>query len=209
MKLNESNIINNKNIQGALSDCKIIYMEGFFITERFSTANYFVKYAKQNNKAFVFNVSAPYLCEKYAQDMKHFVENCDILFGNINEFTALCKAMKLEDIDTLFKHLLSIYVNEKEMEYGKIIVMTNGAKNVICMHSQNVRESYDVPSIEKNKIKDTVGAGDSFVAGFLAALCKGKDPSTALTWGCKAAREIIQQSGCTIPSYNCDFLKTC
>lgn len=205
MKINISKIEHSNDIQGALNNCKIIYMEGFFITERFDTANYFVKYANQNNKAFVFNVSAPYLCEKYGQDMKYFVENCDILFGNINEFNALCKAMNISDIDTLFDHLVSIYKNGKEMEYGKIIVMTNGAKNVLCRHSDNVRESFNVPPVDKSKIKDTVGAGDSFVAGFIAALCSGKDPSIALTWGCKAAREIIQQSGCTIPNHDADF----
>lgn len=207
MEITKQQIKNDQNISSALNQSKILYMEGFFITKRFETAKYFIDYAKQNKKAFVFNISAPYLCDAYPDDMKFFVENCDILFGNIQEYTALCKIFKLDSIDKLFEYLCSIYNNEKELEFDKILVMTNGSKSVHCMHSQLKKETMQVPQIERNKIKDTVGAGDSFVAGFLAGLCFGNGPEVALKWGCCAAKEIIQQTGCTIPSYSSDFIR--
>lgn len=200
-------IVNDDDINCSLDQSKILYMEGFFISNRFEIAKHFLDYAKANKKVFVFNISAPYLSDMFPEDIKYFVENCDILFGNVNEYQALCKAYNINTVDKLFDELCLKYKNEKELEFDKILVMTNGSKSVLCTHSKNKKEVVDVPKIEKSKIKDTVGAGDSFVAGFLGALCFGKDPAIALKWGCRSAREIIQQPGCSIPPYSSNFLK--
>ncbi len=43
----------------------------------------------------------------------------------------------------------------------------------------------------KVKVKSTVGAGDSFVAGLVLSLAKGESPETALAWGTAAASAAV------------------
>ena len=43
----------------------------------------------------------------------------------------------------------------------------------------------------KVKVKSTVGAGDSFVAGLVLSLAKGEPPETALAWGTAAASAAV------------------
>lgn len=43
----------------------------------------------------------------------------------------------------------------------------------------------------KVKVKSTVGAGDSFVAGLVLSLAKGDPPETALAWGAAAASAAV------------------
>ena len=57
-----------------------------------------------------------------------------------------------------------------------------------------------VPLLPKEKLVDTNGAGDAFVGGFLAYLAKGGDLAACCNAGNYAARQIIQVSGCKIPS---------
>ena len=58
-----------------------------------------------------------------------------------------------------------------------------------------------MPLLPKELLVDTNGAGDAFVGGFLAMLAKGCDIATCVGAGNYAARQIIQVSGCKIPSY--------
>lgn len=206
-KITVEDIQFDEKIQNALSVADIIYMEGFFLPGRSKEARYFLNYCKNKNKLFVFNISAVYLSETLPEDMKYFVENCDILFGNQQEYDALCTAIGENNCENLLQNLCNKYENKKLSKYGKIAVVTNGSKSVYCMHSNNNKDVLDVPKIDKTKIKDTTGAGDSFVAGFLAGFCLGENPFKCLKWGCYAAQEIIQQVGCTLPTYSSNHIR--
>jgi len=58
-----------------------------------------------------------------------------------------------------------------------------------------------VPAIEKDKIVDTNGAGDSFVGGFFSALVMGKELKGAIDEGNKLAGVVVQNSGCMFKGY--------
>jgi fructokinase len=54
--------------------------------------------------------------------------------------------------------------------------------------------------------EDSVGAGDAFLAGFLAAFFDGKDLNTALTEASAIGAFVASQPGAT-PNYNKDVIK--
>ena len=61
--------------------------------------------------------------------------------------------------------------------------------------------SFPVPKLAKEALVDTNGAGDAFVGGFLAKLAQGCALPECVSAGNYAARQIIQVSGCKIPSF--------
>ena len=82
----------------------------------------------------------------------------------------------------------------------RVVVFTQG-KDPTLVACGGVISSFPVPLLPKEKLVDTNGAGDSFVGGFLAMLAKGSDIATCVNAGHYAARQIIQVSGCKIPSF--------
>ena len=72
-----------------------------------------------------------------------------------------------------------------------------------CAGGEQQLNEYDVMAnpweLTKEKIKDTNGAGDAFVGGFLSQLALGSPEPMCVRIGHFAAGAIIQQSGCTCP----------
>ncbi len=62
------------------------------------------------------------------------------------------------------------------------------------------------PVTKADKLVDTNGAGDAFVAGFLSQLLLGKDLVDCVNAGHWSAGVIIQHVGCTYPE-ECTFRK--
>jgi ribokinase len=73
------------------------------------------------------------------------------------------------------------------MRPGATLVMKMGPGGA-CAIRDGVRAQARAPVAE---IFDTVGAGDAFNAGYLAAIARGDDLPSALAFGCSTATEII------------------
>ncbi|KAK8754321.1 hypothetical protein OTU49_015596 [Cherax quadricarinatus] len=87
----------------------------------------------------------------------------------------------------------------------KLVVVTKGPSPLLYVHNHEVRER-PVPPISPKGIVDTTGAGDSFVGGFLAALSTGQPIDKCLDCGTWTAQKLLQQKGCTLPSFPATFL---
>lgn len=182
-----------------------VYVEGFFLTQRVELSKFILNCCNENKKPFVFNISGVYMCELQPEDMKYFGEKCDVLFGNAKEYAALSKiANHKGDIRDFAIKLVSKHPKKDYLPFGKIVVVTNGSKSVICAYGDGNLKEMDVPKIDVEQIRDTTGAGDSFVSGFLAGIFNDKCPEKCLAWGCWVSQKIIQEYGCTVPSYPSD-----
>lgn len=78
---------------------------------------------------------------------------------------------------------------------SRLLVMTRGGKPLYVLNDGKLKE-FDVLPISKEKIVDTDGAGDAFVAGFLAQYVKNKDIPDCVKCGLWTSSEVIQQHGC-------------
>lgn len=75
----------------------------------------------------------------------------------------------------------------RRLEPGTSLVVKNGAKGATGFQSGATMRVDAVPS----PVFDTIGAGDSFNAGYLLARMEGSDLTDALAAGCRAAAAII------------------
>ncbi|XP_015120776.1 adenosine kinase 2 [Diachasma alloeum] len=179
-----------------LENSEYIYISGFFLTVSPVTIQTVAKHAHEKNKMFMMNLSAPFLCEFFKEPMLAAFPYVDILFGNETEADAFSKANDLKTTDRREIALIMSKINKINDKRKRLVVITQGAENVIVAKDDTVTE-YPVRRIQEDKVVDTNGAGDAFVGGFLAQYILGKSIDVCIECGVWAATEIVQRSGCT------------
>ncbi len=80
---------------------------------------------------------------------------------------------------------------------SKMVIVTKGDKGAL-LYSDGV--FYEHPGFKVNAV-DTVGAGDAFLAGFIAALLEEKTNDKALEFACAAGAFVASKAGAT-PEYD-------
>jgi fructoselysine 6-kinase len=79
------------------------------------------------------------------------------------------------------------YLKDKTDRGMKLAVATFGEKGSLAFDGQHFFEGRVYPA----KVVNTVGAGDSFIAGFLYGILTGKSITEALDKGAKVAAEVV------------------
>lgn len=195
---------------------KVVYIENYFFSHSPSVVWDIVKLCKIQGVIIVFNLSGVYLFEKHAADIASLVKYVDIVVGNESEFVALANTREWKiysDIFDLANKICAIGVQTlssvspgdikpAKLRYledlGKVTVVTRGHKPILCAAEGN--PLFSTPTLNpKFGVKDTTGAGDAFVAGFLMGIIHELPLSQCVHLGCYASTEIIQQIGCSPP----------
>lgn len=183
------------------TDPKFYYIEGFFIPNKMDICrSVYERYSANPNCQFITNLNAPYIIKNFQKDITWMVKKADVVFGNRDEFEELAKINGYENMDDLFSELFASYSNKLVQ---KKIVVTDGADDVVFYKGDaNGIESgsVPVPLVKKEDIVDTTGAGDSFVAGFIYELMRGKDIRECIEVGIKISSQVIRVIGCNLPS---------
>lgn len=122
------------------------------------------------------------------------------LIDNLLSHTKVLK-MNDEEQDVISK----IYGVDKELVFNyllteyhdlELIIMTRGAHGAMAIDQHN---AYDHPGY-KISVVDTVGSGDSFLAGFLSRYLRGETVEIALDFACRMGAFVATQKG-AIPRY--------
>ncbi|EAY86759.1 hypothetical protein OsI_08139 [Oryza sativa Indica Group] len=155
---------------------KYIYIAGFFLTVSPDSIQLVAEHAAANNKVFLMNLSAPFICEFFRD--------------------APGEVLATENVEEI-----ALKISQLPLASGKqkrIAVITQGADPVVVAEDGQVK-TFPVILLPKEKLVDTNGAGDAFVGGFLSQLVQQKSIEDSVKAGCYAANVIIQRSGCTYP----------
>ncbi|KAL8167972.1 hypothetical protein V2J09_009471 [Rumex salicifolius] len=177
---------------------KYYYIAGFFLTVSPESIMLVAEHAAANNKCFIMNLSAPFICEFFKDPQEKALPYVDYVFGNETEARTFSKVHGWET-DNVEEIAIKISQWPKASDARKrIVVITQGADPVVVAQDGKV-QSFPVPLLPKEKLVDTNGAGDAFVGGFLAQLVQGKPIEECVRAGNYAANVIIQRSGCTYP----------
>lgn len=94
-------------------------------------------------------------------------------------------------IDDQSKEEIQVFLQEMYKKGPKVVVVTRGEEGSLAFDGQNFYEYGIVPC----EVADTMGAGDSFIAGFLYAICQGKGIQEAMADGAANSSITISYSG--------------
>ncbi|CAH9115641.1 unnamed protein product [Cuscuta europaea] len=156
------------------------------------------EHAAANNKLFMMNLSAPFICEFFWEVQEKALSYVDYIFGNETEVRTFSKVHGWET-DNVEEIALKISQWAKVSEtHNWITIITQGADPVVVAEDGKVK-LYPVITLPKEKLVDTNGAGDAFVGGFISQLVQEKPIAECIRAGCYEANVIIQRPGCTYP----------
>ncbi|RDX91182.1 Adenosine kinase 2, partial [Mucuna pruriens] len=177
---------------------KYFYISGFFLTVSPDSIQLVAEHAAANNKIFMMNLSAPFICEFFKDAQEKVLPYMDFVFGNETEARIFSKVHGWET-DKVEEIALKISQWPKASGTRKrITVITQGA-DPVCIAEDGKVKLYPVIPLPKEKLVDTNGAGDAFVGGFLSQLIQEKPIEECVRAGCYASNVIIQRPGCTYP----------
>ena len=190
-------------IQALLKQTRIVYAAGFPITTP-AGPEVLMALGKELNasgKTFCMNLSAPFIIQvpPFKAALDAALQHVDFLFGNETEAATFGEVSGWgTDVGQV---ALKIAALPKACgSRPRVVVFTQG-KDPTLVACGGTLSSFPVPLLPKEQLVDTNGAGDAFVGGFLAMLAKGCDLAACVSAGNYAARQIIQVSGCKIPSF--------
>ncbi|XP_033469151.1 adenosine kinase isoform X1 [Epinephelus fuscoguttatus] len=177
---------------------KVYYIAGFFLTVSLESMLKVAKHASENNKLFCLNLSAPFICQFFKDNLMQVLPYVDMLFGNETEAAAFAKALDFEtkDLKEIAKKTQALpKVNTKRQ---RVVVLTHGKDDTVMAQGDKIK-TFPVLKIDPKDIVDTNGAGDAFVGGFLSELVQERPLEQCVKAAHYAANVIIRRAGCTFP----------
>jgi adenosine kinase len=193
---NEYKVDHLKENMAILTKAKIVYSSGFFTTVSPDSLELISTTCKEGDKTFCFNLSAPFIMQvpPFKACLMKTLPYVDYLFGNETE--ALTFAQSESWTETAIPEIAKkIAALPKEGSKPRTVVITQGKDPTVVVVNGEVTE-YPIIELPKEKLKDTNGAGDSYVGGFIAGLALGKPIADCHAAAAYAASVIVQTSGC-------------
>ena len=83
----------------------------------------------------------------------------------------------------------------------KLLVVTCGASAAICA-TRSQTWQYPAVKLSAEQVKDTTGAGDAFLAGFLSQLLDNQPLEVCVARGHQTAALVVTQTGCRLPVWS-------
>jgi len=220
-KYDTSDLWNSFNTQ-MLKNTKVIYVEGYFLAHSFETSMELATFAQRNQITLVFNLCGEYVCEdiSYVENVLKILPFVDIMFGNRSEFDVFINTVeaKIDTSTSVIKNLRALITGEgidnldmkienicespvRSKPKSLIVVVTEGCEPVQCYSIGDRLKtiSVPVPKLDKDLVKDTIGAGDSFIAGFIYVFIRERSLRACIEFAIWSAQKMIQQTGLTLP----------
>lgn len=187
MELSEKHILSQhfENVSHVHLEGYLAYFENVL---EFST-----KHAQENRATISLDLSSIDVIANCSGRLKECAAKANIIFGNFEEMKKFTDCTEIESIFKYFK---------KE----HIVVVTNGSQGG-WFKAKGTDQINHFEAIETNNILDTTGAGDFFIAGFLAGFLGKEDISLSIKIANLAASYVIQQDGTELRSQKWQELK--
>jgi fructokinase len=140
-----------------------------------------INYAKYT--VFDVNLRAPFYTKEL---INHLMHEADFIKFNDDEIYEISEYLQ-SPFHSLEQNILFI----AEQTNTKHICVTKGSHGAVLYYNNQ----FYYNSGYKIKVADTVGAGDSFLAGLLSKLLAGENPQNAIDFACAIGALVAQKEG--------------
>eukprot|EP01060_Flectonema_neradi_P037222 TRINITY_DN7428_c3_g1_i1.p1 TRINITY_DN7428_c3_g1~~TRINITY_DN7428_c3_g1_i1.p1 ORF type:complete len:469 (+),score=65.87 TRINITY_DN7428_c3_g1_i1:43-1449(+) len=207
----------NPEVLQAIVQASIFYCEGFVFNASPDAIFKLALHAHAELKFFCMNISAAFVPGLHKRHWKRVLPYTHYLFGNGEEAIAFAEAFEwdtteeemeirrqLGEIDPSVDRRVAAVALKLSLQYladpdrARVVVLTQGA-NPTILARQGTIKLFPTPYMAVSEIVDTNGSGDAFVGGFLSQLSLGEDLAHCVSYGQRAAKEMLKTSGCTLP----------
>ena len=149
-------------------------------------------------KMLIINLSAEFVCLQYKNILTELASKASFIFGNNKELRAFVNACGFHsDLEDDFETIRWLLDNPLEdADRLRAVVITRAERSVLIGTKSTVRE-IPVPYLDPQLVRDTNGAGDAFVGGFLAGLAVEDSLTDCVTGAISVAQEVLNMSGCS------------
>ncbi|KAK7202954.1 adenosine kinase [Myxozyma melibiosi] len=186
-----------------VEEASTFYVGGFHLTVCVPAILALGEHAAATNKLFTMNMSAPFLCQFFKDQMDSVAPYWDIVIGNESEAAAYAEAHNLGTTDVTEIAKAIAVLPKANAKRPRHVVITQGADStvVVTADSTGVTSSkvYAINPIAASEIVDTNGAGDSFAGGFVGSLVGGKSFDEAVDVGHWLASWTVRLNGPAYP----------
>ena len=182
-----------------VEQARVCYIAGFFLTVSVDSILAVAKHCSENDKTFVMNLSAPFICQFFKDQLLQVMPYIDILIGNEAEGTAFAEAMGYDTKDLKKIILKAADLPRERKDRPRVVIFTQGPDPVLLCKDGKITE-FPILPIAEEEILDTNGAGDAWVGGFLSQFVLGATVEESIAGGNYAANVVIKRSGCTFPA---------
>ena len=134
-------------------------------------------------KIFDVNLRVPFYTKEILLNLMH---HADFIKFNDDELFEISEYLN-SPFNSLEQNIL--FISEKTNT--KHICVTKGSHGAVLYFNEKMYYN----SGYKIKLADTVGAGDSFLAGLLSKLLSGNSPQEAINFGCAVGALVAQEKG--------------
>ncbi len=171
----------NENI---LTESDFFYFTGYMwdTESQKSAVEKCLSLCKKKKIKVAFDVADPFAVQRYKDDFLKIIEkNADYIFANN------------EEASFLFDRADPVKAATIIAEMGKTGAVKCGKQGSVIKEPK--KDIIQIPVIGDRGRVDTTGAGDTYAAGFLYGLCKGKDIETAGRCASFLASAIVAKIG--------------
>ena len=171
-----------------LTDAELVLLDGFafgFGEHGPDTIFHVASLAKEQNVPYVLTLASVQAIETYRAAFLELLPDASLVVGNLSQAAALSCTPNEESLERVASNL---------KQQTKNFIITLGSDGAYAFIKG---EEYRIQALPVNA-KDTTGAGDAFLGGFLAASQRGSSIENALNAGRLFAAEVVQHEGARI-----------
>lgn len=169
-------------IEDVISAAKVTFLEGYLFDGELAQKAFYqaADMAHKAEKKVALSLSDPFCVKRHLAAFKDFVSTrVDMVFANEHE---ICALYETEDFE------VAIAQAAKD---APLVVVTRGEKGSVIVADNERIEVACVPTV----VVDTTGAGDAYVAGFLAGWTTDRTYAECGRLGSVVASEVISHFG--------------
>lgn len=203
-----------EQVQQSLHSAQFLFATAFLANRSPAALQLMAQHAAEHNKVFCLTLAARFVIERSGNHIQAVMPFVDVLFGSRDEALAMADFMHwrgpredMQKMEPGVDEIARMCAQWQKANSGhpRIVVFTQGKDAVwtaVARFNSDGQvvgdvqvQQHFVPSVPREEIIDTTGAGDALCGGFLSGLAQGHSLERCVRMGMYASGVVIRKRG--------------